>query len=728
MANIKLINCVFLSFLMALASPAYSTYSKLSPIGEQPQVITPQGKSLKLYSHSYALVISVSEYGGKDPWVKLSNTRKEMDDVSDELRINGFEVHRLTDPDGDELSKVIRSFLANYGREVDTRVVFFFSGHGYFDKQTNEAYLVPRDAMRPSSKNSNFYDKAYAIGDIKTAAFRMPARHGLFIFDNCFSGMVFKSDNVPAQPVDRGNTFSKRWRFLEGNASTPVRQFISAGGPDQVLPAVSIFVPAFIQALKGGASRNNDGYVTGKEIGLFVSEQVTQISRTQTPYSDVLGQVLGDMIFQTGSASGDVVTRTDESVTSSLGAEPIQSTVKSDTLNVITSISKKYTEVEPANSKSNEPGLRWYASADFKPYTASIDTSAMVKLERFEREGSGCKGKDQKFGGNGKYFASTIDPNTIGVFRSSDGRLIHNYHPYATNQTQCALFVYDIFFDNGNKLMLQKDSDKNEHFIYDLVNGTQSQVMIPGNEVLKNLWVNPLGDEFLTYSIRDPNGLPLGDIYFRVFDGRGKILKEKTIPFNKQKTSDYQLAYESLSVNITYGQNLYADGVLLLRNKVISFSSLFNSGKWLESWYEQLGCGREPSAILVVRGNGTTSTLDNFGQETADFKICNIAVGASGLSASISTVQIPRELVGGRHFLQSSTGKNTVIIDSKNAGAELAQGKNTRWGYDFETKKMSLGKTVEISGVLASTGGVATTWFSTPGQKNINLYVVKFKD
>jgi len=92
----------------------------------------------------------------------------------------------------------------------------------------------------------------------------MDAKHALFLFDRCFSGSIFKQINLlPRHPPQ-----ISQWTMQ------PVRQFISARSAGETVPANSTFTPAIIDAINGKADLNNDGYVIGTEIGLFLQNEV----------------------------------------------------------------------------------------------------------------------------------------------------------------------------------------------------------------------------------------------------------------------------------------------------------------------------------------------------------------------------------------------------------------------------------------------------------------------
>lgn len=296
--RIRAIVPILLCIIILPVASAVARTAVAPPRGTQPTVLTPQGKVTYLYEGSYAFLVSVSSYEHNKVWKSLPKTESELDSLSAVLQEHGFQVTRVKDPNGEELARELSRFLGVYGRKADARIVVVFSGHGHMDDATDTAYFVPRDAGSPDRPESNFYSVSLALDVFRTQALGIKAKHGLFVFDNCFSGMIFRSSAGTNIPAARGTTAVERWRYLDRNSKTQVRQFISAGGPDSIVPGSSIFAAALIEGLRGAASRVNDGYVTGKELGMFVSQEVTRQSRTQQPQSDLLGKHQGDMVFQ----------------------------------------------------------------------------------------------------------------------------------------------------------------------------------------------------------------------------------------------------------------------------------------------------------------------------------------------------------------------------------------------------------------------------------------------
>lgn len=297
----KFVALLFIIQITIITNANSATTRVYEAVGPQPTVLSPQGKVHKLYNSSHALLISASDYVSKD-WGPLKWTATELDELASNLTRHGFRVTRVLDPTGDELFKVIKDFSVAYGADPDARLFIMFSGHGYTNPKTDMGYLVPIDAPSPSKFPNEFQRKALPIKQLELTALEIEARHAMFVFDSCFSGSIFARRNELTAPKDRGTTVDSRWRFLTEKAKEPVRQIITAGGPDETLPAKSIFVPLLLRALNGAGSAYLDGYVTGKEIGQWIKQILPSISRSQTPNSDVIRDVSsafgGDMVFQ----------------------------------------------------------------------------------------------------------------------------------------------------------------------------------------------------------------------------------------------------------------------------------------------------------------------------------------------------------------------------------------------------------------------------------------------
>jgi formylglycine-generating enzyme required for sulfatase activity len=231
------------------------------------------GNEIGLYKESHALVIGVSDY--TNGWQDLESVPTEIDDLVSALEAQGFHVVRVLNPDSEALEKSFKDFINQYGFDPDNRLLFFFSGHGHTRQvgKITKGYLVPTDAPIPENDPKGFKSKALSMKRIITwAEGEIESKHALFLFDSCFSGTILKSRGKPPIP-----------RPIKDSTNHPVRQFISAGSAGQLVPSKSVFAPYFIRALKGEGDMNNDGYVTGTELGLYLRDQIMGGDTHQTP-------------------------------------------------------------------------------------------------------------------------------------------------------------------------------------------------------------------------------------------------------------------------------------------------------------------------------------------------------------------------------------------------------------------------------------------------------------
>jgi formylglycine-generating enzyme required for sulfatase activity len=247
------------------------------------------GKELKLYEQSYALVVGVSDY--TRGWPNLPGVKKDVEEVARALERHGFLVTKVENPDSAQLDKSFREFIDAYGRGVETRLLFYFAGHGHTVRQSygeEMGYIVPTDAPLPARDPAGFMSKAMDMQQMEIYARRVQSKHALFVFDSCFSGAIFALSRAVPDAISY-------------KTARPVRQFITSGSANEQVPDQSIFRHQFVEALDGEADVNKDGYVTGTELGEFLQDKVINYSRSaQHPqYGKIRNPNLdkGDFVF-----------------------------------------------------------------------------------------------------------------------------------------------------------------------------------------------------------------------------------------------------------------------------------------------------------------------------------------------------------------------------------------------------------------------------------------------
>jgi tetratricopeptide (TPR) repeat protein len=252
------------------------------------------GKPLDLYDESHALVIGISDYN--KGWRKLPGVKKDVTEVSRVLRAQSFtSVTERLDLTREQFDTELRTFISRYGLRDRNRLVIYFAGHGHTERVGGDdrelGYIVMRDAPLPDRDPSGFYLASVSMDEINSSALRIKAKHALFVFDSCFSGTIFRSEADRRPPP-----------AIASLTAAPVRQFITSGASGQEVPDNSIFRAYFVRAFEQReGDLNNDGFITGEELGKYLMGTVAGDSRhAQTPrYGKIQDSKLnlGDVVF-----------------------------------------------------------------------------------------------------------------------------------------------------------------------------------------------------------------------------------------------------------------------------------------------------------------------------------------------------------------------------------------------------------------------------------------------
>jgi len=273
-------------FFGLLLSLSFSTAS--FPVTRGIQVTPREGQRLYLYRDYYALVVGVSDY---QYWPDLPNAVKDAAEVASHLEKIGFEVRLILDPNFENLKKALSDLVYETGNEYDRALLFYFAGHGETLELADGnklGFIVPSDCPLKNSDPVGFDSKAVSMKDVEVLALKVKSKHLIMLFDSCFSGSLFNM--VRAAPVD-----------ISEKSASPVRQFITAGAAGEQVPDQSVFKVVFLQGVSGDADLNNDGYVTGAELGMHLQQEVVNYTRGgQHPqYGKINNPKLdrGDFIF-----------------------------------------------------------------------------------------------------------------------------------------------------------------------------------------------------------------------------------------------------------------------------------------------------------------------------------------------------------------------------------------------------------------------------------------------
>ena len=275
------------------------------------KIHTNTNQEIELYKASYALIVGNGNY---THWDSLPGALQDVKEVKDTLEAHGFDVTLETDMNKVNFEKALAEFALESGKDEDSRLLFYYAGHGYTRKAANGqdlGYLVMVDAPTPATDEIGFEVASIDMSSLVTQAEKIQARHVLFMFDSCFSGTIFNVRNELQLPEG-----------IFDSVKYPVRQFITAGRDGETVPDCSHFKVAFLELIQGHVPEPiPDGYITGEELGYYLKHKVPEYIEGQHPqYGKIRDPRLGkgDFVFvlpQTSNNSRVTIVRRDEADT-----------------------------------------------------------------------------------------------------------------------------------------------------------------------------------------------------------------------------------------------------------------------------------------------------------------------------------------------------------------------------------------------------------------------------
>jgi hypothetical protein len=189
----------------------------------------------------------------------------------------------------------VRDIAARIG--PNDRFVFFFAGHGKTQRQdgVDIAYLVV-----PGGRDRNDPASLISTGDIADYSRRLDrARHQLFIFDSCYSGLM---GNFQTRAAGERLSFDSEAFLVRDLGARRVRQYLSAGGENQEVldngPAnLSWFTYFLLKGLEPGVVKQRDsGLITFSELASYV--QALSANPKHTPaFGSLAGHGGGEFLL-----------------------------------------------------------------------------------------------------------------------------------------------------------------------------------------------------------------------------------------------------------------------------------------------------------------------------------------------------------------------------------------------------------------------------------------------
>jgi len=236
----------------------------------------------------YALVIGINAYSS----LPLAAAVNDAKTVSKRLKELGFQVTTLLDKKA--TVKRIRSELGTKLARTnkEDQVLIYFAGHGITENLPNkkEGYILPVDA-----NIKDIYSTAISMTELRNLSAHIPAKHLLYIFDSCYSGLGLKRSRNFNSNNENHITYLKK---LAGQRAV---YMITAGKADETAREIGnhgIFTLKFLEGMAGAADMApKDNIIQSSELGRYLSKQVTKLSNGQQNPQYGLLEGTGDFLF-----------------------------------------------------------------------------------------------------------------------------------------------------------------------------------------------------------------------------------------------------------------------------------------------------------------------------------------------------------------------------------------------------------------------------------------------
>lgn len=155
-----------------------------------------QNKLSTEYNHSLAVVVGVNAYSNLSPLQGAANDAASVADVlRDEFGFASQHVFLLLDQYATRGEIIDRLEVVARMAQLDDRVVFFFAGHGASRTAVSGGVIGYVATVETEPHKWNTYLR---IEDITRYSHLIPAKHVLYVFDSCFSGLAL------SRQADRG--------------------------------------------------------------------------------------------------------------------------------------------------------------------------------------------------------------------------------------------------------------------------------------------------------------------------------------------------------------------------------------------------------------------------------------------------------------------------------------------------------------------------------------------
>ena len=233
--------------------------------GIAPETPSSPGATTIAIPHNYALIFATDDYAH---WPHLTNPIPDADALNQALTsLYGFHVEEVRNATNEQILAKLTEYL-HHKFEPQDQLLIFFSGHGYFDSDLGQGFIVPANA--PLVADDLGHTHLLAHDPIMRYVNRIPSKHVVLILDACFSGTLDRKIADSGLRGDPSDVYAHATlpELLQRKEPKRTRRYFASGGkdfvPDGLAGHHSPFMSALLVTLNQAADRK--GYATLDDI------------------------------------------------------------------------------------------------------------------------------------------------------------------------------------------------------------------------------------------------------------------------------------------------------------------------------------------------------------------------------------------------------------------------------------------------------------------------------
>jgi uncharacterized caspase-like protein len=243
----------------------------------------------------WAIILGVNEYKENKFLPNLHFAVADAESFAKQLLAAGVPEGQICLLTGESVTlQKIERVVKELGRVQASTLYFFYSGHGLYT-EPGKFYLSCHDTTKKDLANS-----AYGMDKLQKARASLQSERVVVLLDACHSGSAKApdlGDNDEAKVTMGQLNQEAQAKLKEMAESQKPLAIITSCGQNEVSregKGHGLFTQSLLAGLSGKADRNNDGFVSAKELALYLNAEITAATETTQRPDYTFGHTWGE--------------------------------------------------------------------------------------------------------------------------------------------------------------------------------------------------------------------------------------------------------------------------------------------------------------------------------------------------------------------------------------------------------------------------------------------------